>query len=153
MLRYGIISEVDYSIGRARVNFDELNIVTDWLTLPKTLKGNIFIPVNTQVSVLMHENGEDGEIINIVPNDADKDMYPKWATENVEGFEFKDGTKITYDNSTKKLTVDAGLTGELVFNCAKLTVSGDVIAGVEKISLINHIHTSPVGPTGIPIPI
>ena len=151
MLRYGIISEVDYSAGRARVNEDELDIVTDWLTLPKDIKENKIYDVNTQVAFLIHENGEDGEILHTVPCDTNKP--PEWANDHVEGFEFHDGTKVTYDNSTKTLTIDAGTTGELIFNCVKLTVSGDVIAGVEKISLINHLHTSPVGPTGKPIPI
>lgn len=149
MLRYGIISEVDYSAGRARVNFDELDIVSDWLTLPKNIKENRYVEVNQQVAVLMHENGEDGEIIHEVPSKDDKP--PTWASASVEGVEFKDGTKVTYDNASKKLTVDAG-TGELIFNCTKLTVSGDVVAGINKISLVNHIHTSPVGPTGTPIP-
>jgi hypothetical protein len=46
-----------------------------------------------------------------------------------------DGFKITYDIDKKALTV-----------------SGDVIAGIEGISLINHTHTTPVGPSGPPIP-
>jgi phage baseplate assembly protein V len=144
MLRYGLISEVDYSIGRARVNFDDLEIVSDWLTLPKNIKENWFFPVNSQVAVLMHDNGEDGEILHLVPNEVDKDKYPKWANDHVEGIEFADGTKVTYDNSTKKLTVDS--TGEIIMNCTKLTVNGtieatgDVKAGL--VSLQNHIHTA-----------
>jgi len=151
MLRYGIISEVDYSAGRARVNFDDTDIVSDWLTLPNgRIKSNWIYDTNKQVAVLMHSNGEDGEILGEVPSEID--TTPTWANDHVEGFEFHDGTKVTYDNSTKKLTIDAGESGELIFNCVKLTVSGDIIAGDENVSLINHIHTSPVGPTGKPIP-
>jgi phage baseplate assembly protein gpV len=152
MLRYGLISEVDYSIGRARVNFDDLEIVSDWLTLPKNIKENRYFEVNMQVAVLMHDNGEDGEIIHEVP--ADDVKPPLWASENVEGIEFKDGTKVTYDNSTKKLTIDAGLTGELIFNCAKLTVSGDIvgqIAGIGNVSLLTHVHAS-IGAPPTPTP-
>ncbi|MDP4201430.1 MAG: hypothetical protein Q8861_01945 [Bacteroidota bacterium] len=150
MLRYGIISEVNFDTGRARVNFDELEITSGWLTLPDSMRCWKSWPINCQVAVEMHDNGEDGEIIHRVI--TEDEAAPSWANENTEGYIFSDGTAVYYDASAKKLTVEA--TGkELIFNCSKLTVSGDVIAGLEKISLINHLHTSPVGPTGKPISI
>src|ERR1035437_6675212 len=107
MLRYGIISEVDYPAGRARVHFDESDIVSDWLGLPEGINANTIYDVTVQVAVEMHENGEDGEILHTVPSDEKK--RPSWANDHVEGFEFHDGTKVTYDNSTKQLTIDAGI--------------------------------------------
>jgi phage baseplate assembly protein gpV len=153
MLKYGIISEINYEKGLAKVHFDELDIVTDWIGLPKnSIKENRLFEVNTQVAVIMHENGEDGEILHA--RSSENDLPPSWVNDNIEGIEFKDGTKITYDNSTGKLTVDAGITSELIFNCLKLTVSGDIvgtIAGVGKVSLLNHIHASNgVPPTPTP---
>ena len=148
-LKYGIISEIDYPNGVAKVFIDEMDMVTDWLTLPKSINANISFFVKQQVAIIMHENGEDGEILNIIPNDDMKP--PSWANEDVEGFQFKDGTKVTYNNKSKKLKIDAG-TGELEFVCSKLTVSGDVVAGVNKISLTTHTHTTPAGPSGTPIP-
>ena len=59
---YGIISEVDYSKGIARVSIDELDIVTDWATLPKNKKQNWVFDIKSQVAVLIHDNGEDAEI-------------------------------------------------------------------------------------------
>ncbi|MDR2001395.1 MAG: hypothetical protein LBQ74_00020 [Prevotella sp.] len=150
MLKYGKISEVDYKQGRARVYFEDQDIVSDWLTLPGSMNAVMNYPVNAFVAVSMHDNGEDGEILHRVI--IDDENTPEWANEDTEGYRFKDGTSVYYDSSTKKLTVNAGDTGELIFNCKKLTVSGDIIAGTEKISLINHLHTSPVGPTGKPIP-
>lgn len=150
MLKYGKISEVDYKQGRARVNFEDQGIVSDWLTLPDAINTVKNYPINAFVAVLMHDNGEDGEVLHRVITDAEQS--PEWWNENTEGYRFKDGTSVYYDNSTKKLTIEAGNTGELIFNCKKLTVSGDIIAGIKKISLIDHIHTSPVGPTGKPIP-
>lgn len=153
-LKYGIISEVDYQNGVARVYIDELDIVTDWATLPKNINQNWNFPLKSQVAVLFHENGEDCEILHEVPFTGRNS--PEWANENTEGVQFKDGTTVIYDNNSKKLTISAG-SGEIEFVCSKLTVSGDIVAdgdvtaGTGKISLINHIHTSPVGPTGKPI--
>ncbi len=151
---YGIISEVDYSKGIARVSIDELDIVTDWATLPKNKKQNWVFDIKSQVAVLIHDNGEDAEILHEVPYEGS--YPPSWASKDKEGVEFSDGTTIIYDNNSKKLTITAG-TGEIEFVCSKLTVSGDIIAGGdvtagdENISLINHIHTTPVGPSGKPI--
>ena len=150
MLKYGIISEVDYKAGRARVYFDEQDIVSGWLSIPDSINTVKSLPVNAQVAVLMHTDGENGEVLHRVIND--EESAPEWASSDTEGFRFSDGTSVYYDSKTKKLTINAGTTGELEFNCAKLTVSGDVVAGIEKISLTNHIHTSTVGPTGKPIP-
>lgn len=143
--RYGIISEIDYTSGTARVFFDDIGIVSDWLTLPQNTNSNKAYQLKQQVAVIISENGEDGEILREIGDP------PSWASGSVEGVEFSDGTKVVYDNLSKKLTIDAG-GGELEFKCSKLTVTGDVIAGVENISLVSHIHTSPSGPTGKPIP-
>jgi phage baseplate assembly protein gpV len=150
MLKYGIISEVNYKKGEARVNFVDQEIVSDWLPLPGSMNTVRHYPVNALVAVVMHDNGEDGIIHS--RSIIDSEQAPEWANENTEGYQFKDGTSVYYDSSSKELTIDAGDTGELVFNCRKLTVSGDVVAGIGKISLTDHIHTSPVGPTGKPIP-
>jgi phage baseplate assembly protein gpV len=97
----------------------------------------------------MHDNGEDGEILHEVP--SDDQLPPSWADDDHEGVTFKDGTTIIYDNANKILTINA-ISAELHFNCTKLVVSGDVIAGSDNISLITHTHTTPVGKTGEPIP-
>ncbi len=148
MLRYGIISEVNFNTGMARVFFDELDITSGWLTLSDSMRMWKIWPINCQVAVEMHDNGEDGEVLHRVITSEEKP--PNWVNEHTEGYQFSDGTAVYYDADAKKLTINA--TGkELEFNCTKLTVSGDVIAGSEKISLIDHLHTSPMGPTGKPI--
>lgn len=160
MLRYGIISEVNYKTGRARVNFDDIDVVSGWLSLPNSkISTSRNYVINTQVAVLMHSNGEDGEIIHEVPSTGDA---PKsWASESVEGVEFKDGTRITYDNDNNQLEITAGA-GEIIFNCSKLTVNGEVKATGEitamtitpatQVKLSQHLHTAPTGATGTPIP-
>jgi phage baseplate assembly protein gpV len=149
MLRYGIISEINFRTGRARVYFDELDITSGWLTLPDSMKLWKRWPINCQVAVEMHDNGEDGEILHRVI--TDDEVAPNWVNEHTEGYQFSDGTAIYYDASIQRLTVNAS-GKELEFNCAKLTVSGDVIAGKDRISLISHIHTTSIGPSGKPIP-
>jgi len=148
MLRYGIISEVKE--GRARVYFDEIDITSGWLSLPNSMSEVKLFPITCQVAVEMHDNGEDGEILHRVITDDEN--IPEWANETTEGYRFSDGTSISYDTENKTLTIDGGTEAELIFKCKKLTVTGDVIAGVEEISLINHLHTTPVGPSGKPIP-
>ena len=159
MLKYGILSEIDYTAGRARVFIDEDDIVTDWLTLPKNINENRYFALKQQVAVLFHKNGEDGEILHEVP--TDETLPPSWANDHTEGVQFKDGTTVTYDSTSKKLKIDAG-TGELEFVCSKLKISGniectkltassDVVAGVTNISLTGHTHTTPSGPSGPPI--
>ena len=107
MLKYGVICEINYSEGWARVNFDELGIVSGKLSLPascnKSNKENIPIEINTQVAVLMHKDGEQGEILKAVYNESD--TPPSWADEFTHGKEFSDGTIITYNTNTHKLSV------------------------------------------------
>lgn len=147
-MKYGILSEIDYTKGEARVYIDELDIVTDWATLPKKINSNKIFKLKQQVSVLIHDNGEDCEILNEVPSDDDRP--PIWANDHTEGIQFSDGTTIIYDNKKKELTINAPSV-ELIFNCSKLTVTGDVVAGTDKISLVNHVHTTPIGPSGVPV--
>jgi len=141
MLRYGIISEIKN--GRARVYFDEIDITSGWLTLPNSMSEIKDYPINCQVAVEMHPNGEDGEILHRTITDDEN--IPDWATVKVEGYKFSDGTSIYYDPSTKILNVNASL-NEIIFDCAKLTVkgtieaTGDVKAGL--VSLQEHIHAA-----------
>jgi len=118
MLKYGIICEVDNAKGLARVHFDEIDIVSGWLSLPtQSTKGNKhFVPiaVTTQVAVLMHPDGEQGEIIKAIW--SDQDTPPSWADENTQGIEFEDGTIIQYIVSTHKLNVQLCSGGSIETN-------------------------------------
>ena len=148
MMRYGIISEVNYDKGEARVFFDELRMVSGWLTLPKNINANQYFAINTQVAVIMHENGEDGEILHSVPHEGN--YPPEWASEDVEGFQFKDGSKVTYNSNTGVLTVDAPAK-HFIFNCAKITVNGEIEATGDvkagSVSLKTHTHIVTGGAT------
>jgi len=172
MLRYGLINELgkNENLGFARVEFDELGIKTGWLSLPcsgsKSVKSWVTFPVNTQVAVLMHSDGEQGEIIGSTWSDTD--APPSFASDKVRGIEFPDGTKIYYDWSSRKLTIDADkdieikckdlkLTGDLeVTGSVKVKGSIDATMTIEamtatpatKVGLSTHTHSAPnVPPT------
>jgi len=153
MLRYGLINELGKgeNLGFARVEFDELDIKSGWLSLPcsgsKGVKSWVTFPVNTQVAVLMHRDGEQGEIIGSTWSDTD--TPPDFANNSTRGIEFPDGTKIFYDWKAKKLTINTGSTGSIeITGNVKVTgsieatseVSAMTIAG--KVSLSKHIHTA-----------
>jgi phage baseplate assembly protein gpV len=162
MLKYGKISEIGAGdwLGFARVFFDELNIPSYWLQLPSHGNWKPF-KINTQVSVLMHPDGEQGIIIGKAWSKTD--APPSWADANTEGIEFSDGTKIYYNTSTNKLIVNAGtdgvieITGTLKVD-GKIMASGEVEANnitfletdATKVSLSKHTHLAAGTATAIP---
>lgn len=155
MLRLGIISEFDAKTMRARVSFEEDNIVSNWLpiSVDYSLKNTDEFPVevNTPVWCLMDKNSNDGIIGGAYYNN---DVKPVKQNENYFYKEFSDGTKITYDLSNSKLTLE--VSGGVEIN-GNLTVKGsvdvngsvdatqDVKAGT--ISLRAHIHSYVNGTT------
>lgn len=167
MLRYGLINELGTgeNIGFARVEFDELGIKSGWISLPcsgsKSVKSWVTFPINTQVAVLMHKDGEQGVIIGSTWSDTDSP--PSFASDTVRGIEFPDGMKIYYDWNSHKLSVLSA--NEISIECTDLKIKGDVkvtgnISATEqvsamtlipasKVTLSNHIHAGAGSP---PIP-
>lgn len=117
MIKYGHISEVDASAGRARVNFVEDDIVSDWLAVSvQASLGNqveFWPEVNTFVWCIMDENAEDGVIGGAIYDDSNK---PPVGNKDKSVITFKDGTKVEYDTSTSKLTIDCA--GEVIVKAA-----------------------------------
>lgn len=160
MLRYGLINELGTgaNIGFARVEFDELQIKSGWLSLPcsgsKSVKSWVTFPINTQVAVLMHRDGEQGEIIGSTWSDIDNP--PNFASNTTRGIEFPDGMQIYYDWNNHKLSVLSA--NEIEIDCTNLNVKGDlkVTGSIEatkevtamnltpatKVTLSGHIHVS-----------
>lgn len=145
----------------------------------RTVKQWIPVEVNSQVACLMDEFCEQGCIVAVLWSETD--TPPDWATPDTLGIRFGDGTEIYYDAGSHALTVHAP-DAELTFKCKKLTVEGDmaitgdtdikgdanitgdaavtgdvaaqgeVTAGPLGIALTGHKHTTPMGPSGTPIP-
>lgn len=175
---YGYISEVDEAKGYARVKIDNLDgITSDWLQIvypgTKADKYTWTPTINEYVVCLFDDNYNTGVILGAVYTESNN---PVNSGEGVSGITFADGTKINYNQNTKKLTIDVG-TGDVVINCNNATITasdsvninspnlnvsgnvnadGDVIAGnvtpLTRVRLLTHTHTSPVGPTGPPTP-
>jgi len=155
MLRYGLINELGtgQNLGFARVYFDELDVKSDWLSLPtsgtKEIKSWVTFPVKTQVAVLMHRDGEQGEIIGSTWSNVD--APPSFANDHTRGIEFPDGTKIFYDWTSRKLTINTGTTGQIEIT-GNVKVTGNIEATQQvtamtltpatKVTLSLHQHTS-----------
>jgi phage baseplate assembly protein V len=168
MLKYGLVSEFSYEKGKAKVNFQADDIVSDWLPIVynRTLgdKAFDFLSVNEQVVCLMDENSETGVILGSIYSTADTPSDKAGA--KVWGREFEDGTVIKYDQSNHKLTIkvsgsgakvefegDVEIDGKLKVSDDISTTSGDVKAGV--ITLKTHKHPGVQtggGITGTPTP-
>jgi len=152
MLRYGLIVElgVNENLGFARVFFDELEIKSGWLSLPTTgtkeIKDWKTFPEGTQVAVLMHRDGEQGEIIGSTWSETD--APPDFASKNTRGISFPDGTKVVYDWNLHKLFVSSTNENmEIEITCKKLKVNGEIEA-TQQISAMTMTPTTTVTLSG-----
>lgn len=145
----------------------------------RTAKQWVPVEVNSQVACLMDDLCEQGCVVAVLWSATD--TPPDWATADTLGMRFADGAEIYYDASTHTLSVNAP-DAELNFKCKKLSVegevsitgttriqgdtnidgdasisgdikaTGEVTAGPIGIALTKHKHTTPMGPSGPPIP-
>jgi phage baseplate assembly protein V len=170
MLRFGKICELGTgkNLGFARVNFDDIDIVSGWLSLPsfgtKNIKKWCSIPVNTQVAVNLHNDGEQGLIIDALWSATD--TPPTWANANTDGVQFADGTKIYYDNNSHELNIDL-VGGTVIFNggsdgmvkvnslVTKLNNLENTLNTFMNATFNTHTHivTAPTLPSATPLPI
>lgn len=170
-LRFGRISEVDNDKGLVRVTFPDDGIVSPWLSPvmqnTKDTKFSSPYDVNEHVVCAMDEHGETGCVLGA--------LYSTVAQPTITGGKygvvFKDGSKVEFDPSNGKLTVDAQ--GEVTIKAApkvvidgdlevtgKIEANGDIKADGEVTAkasstitnLSTHIHPTPAGPSSAPTP-
>lgn len=155
MLKFGLVSEYSSSKGKAKVKFEDDNIVTDWLPIiyKSTLSDKDFnrLPTNTQVACIM--DGDIGVILGAVYSDSD--TTSEESGDKVWGKEFEDGTVIKYDQTTHKLTIKVTGTGAKVevegdvIVTGKINATGDIESDADvKVGLVSlklHTHTAPSG--------
>ncbi len=153
MLRFGKISDIDVSGGRAKVSFAEDKIVSDWMSMivPKT-NGDSYswtLEVNQQVACLMDVNQINGVILGSIYS---KDVVPVDAGEDIVSINFDGGDSVKYNRSTGKmeLTASGGVTinGDLLVEgqvdvTGAVDAGGDVTAGLLNTSLTTHTHQVP----------
>ena len=164
MLKFGFISSIQPNTGRARVNFPDDGIVSDWLPLlvTKAFKDKYyFMPdVNEPVACMMDENLESGVILGAIYNNATTPGSSKGA--NKTSIEFEDGTLIEYDRGSSKLTLkcvgkveietpDAEIKGPLKVT-GNISANGEVTARATTLNVNLSTHNHPTAPTGPPSP-
>lgn len=129
MIKYGIISELDPQKGVARVQFEEDDIVSDWLriSVPNTSnnKDETWFDINEPVWCMMDEHSESGIIGGSYYHEGNT---PPIGNKDKRTVTFSDGTKVIYDRSASTLTVDC--VGDVLVKCVNATVEAS-----EKVTL------------------
>lgn len=182
MLRFGEITEIDATAGLVRVNFAEEETISPWLHVlaarTQSDKFSRFPDVGDQVAVMMEANARNGVVLGAVYSEADT-LPAALQDENVEGVIYDDGTEITYDRSTSKLTADVA--GDVdIISAGTVTIDGatevDAKVGTVEVKIttsgvtiknggislktiltdfvnanIAETHPTAVGPTGPPV--
>lgn len=149
------------------MSFPADGIVSGWLPLivSKALKDkHYYMPdINEPVACLMDEHLEDGVILGATYNGNVTPGSAKGA--DVTSIEFEDGTLISYDRSSSKLSIkcvgkveietpDAEIKGPLKVT-GNISANGEVTARATtlNVSLSTHNHpTAPPGPVSPPTP-
>lgn len=107
MIAFGIISTLNASTGRARVELQTDGIVTADLPILQRNDGYFTpISVNTPVAVLLDENAENGVVLGAIYDD--NNQPPSEANEDSDIIKFEDGTLVEYDKSEGTYTIKVG---------------------------------------------
>lgn len=126
MIRFGNITEIDAAKGRARVHFEEDDLVSDWLPMAvkssKSNKHESWYDVGDFVACMMDQHSEDGVIVGAIYDDNN---IPPIGNPDVEAKTFSDGTVIKYDRSSSTLTIEC--VGEVTVQCTNATVQADQV--------------------------
>lgn len=111
MLKFGYIVDIDFTTGKARVQFPDADgMVSNWLpmSVPKTKtdKFSIGFDINEHVWCLMDENLEFGVIGGAIYSTAD--TPGDIGDADIIGVQFAQGLTIEYTRSTRILTINGG---------------------------------------------
>lgn len=156
ILRFGYICELDAAKGYARVELDEDDITTAFLPIafPAALQAKYYsMPaINEQVAVLMDHNAEQGVILGALYSSKTK---PDGFDDGDAGVIFADGSKVFYDASAGKLTIETGALVEIK-GASKVAISNasDSLKSVLSDlldAILAETHGTASGPTTTPI--
>lgn len=118
MLHFGVISEIDTTGCRARVQLDADDMVTDFLPIAQTAtltdKGYQMFDVNEHVAVLMDNEAETGVILCAVYNTDDRPAAPATGAGEI--------SRVLRSNGTARVTARASRAS----GTAGLKTTGDI---------------------------
>lgn len=107
MLRFGIVTQINPKLAKARVNFGDDDLTSFWLPVlqSKTLKDKFYsMPdINEQVACLMDENSEDGVILGAIYSNEDISLV---ESEKQVAINFENGSFINADKEKNTLTIN-----------------------------------------------
>lgn len=152
MIRFGNITEFDAATMRARVQFPEDGIVSDWLAvLTSGSGGNKYVrtlTTNEHVVVWVDQHADEGVVLGSIYDDNN---LPSGET----GVVFADGLSITIDAGV--VTITKGTT-TVAIGSAGVTIErggdslGDALGAlIDAIKLITVTCASPGSPSTTPI--
>lgn len=156
MLKYGNISAVDPAQVRARVQFDDDEIVSAWLPIIVQGSGNSkyfrMFAVGEHVACMMDERCEDGVIVGAI---YDQNNRQDDATATLTRIDFGQGAVVEYDSATKVASVKVG---KNVIEISELGVAIKVFSDSLKTILMDLLtanetetHGTPSGPSTPPV--
>lgn len=178
-LRFGIVSEMNFETGLARVEFKEDGIVSQFLPVlvpnTKDVKFKLPVSIGEQVACLMDEHAERGVILGAVyskadtPNSDFSSMDPQSY-----GVTFPNGVYIEVkpnglidisspnliyirSNQSIEMLANVHIVGDLTIDndvfATNMQAAGEVSAAGGTINLTTHTHIGNLGsPTGPALP-
>jgi len=130
-LLYGIVTDLDYTKCRVRVRLPERdNVQTYWLHVPQKntldVQRRAILPaLGEQVQVFLESDGAGGIVQGGIYSDANPPPIQDADTEYVR---FKDGTVVTYNQSTHELLIDGPATVTVIAETVLIQASNATIA-------------------------
>lgn len=126
MLKFGKIDAIQPETGRARVRFEDNDMVSDWIPLvvrkSKSDKDFHMFDVGDHVACTMDERCENGIIHGSIYDDTNK---PTNFASGKVGIEFSNGSKIVYDRDANEYTIDI-TGGNVRMSAEKLILTGSI---------------------------
>jgi phage baseplate assembly protein V len=149
MLRYGIVTNIDEKMCRARVQFGSDELTSYWLAILQAKTQNdkfYFMPdIGEHVACLMDERSEAGVILGAIYSDMDK--VPVVSKDKFK-IKFQDGAEIEYDRKENELNLicqNINITGMInhtgvLFNSAGIFSEAEITDHTSSMQTMRSIY-------------
>jgi len=126
MLKFGLISEIDFTTGLARVNFPDDDFVSAWLKISvmRSAGDQVTFPfeINEHVWCIMDENWEYGVIGGAIFDEANK---PSGSGAGILQIKFTDNSTITYNRNSHILKLD--IKGQVEVKATEVSIESGTV--------------------------